>query len=178
MADLDELRAQVLEARKRKRPEPLDDSTAPDSRRLRQSPDATSAAVAASGETMDISMDPADFEEGEISEESEDESEAVAAMIIVPRLQQKAAASQDSLPPTPPVAQERSQIQHYPPSAGLHQFERDQSYEPPYTATTPLYYPNDDSHSLAARMQPTWSEQTAASDTATGMSHFPSRRFS
>ena len=105
MADLDELRAQVLEARKRKRADPENETAVLDNQRLRQSPDATSAAVAASGETMDISMDPADFEEGEISEESEDESEAVAAMIIVPRLQQKAAASQYSLPPTPPVAQ-------------------------------------------------------------------------
>lgn len=117
MADLDALRAKALDARKRKRA--LEASTDDLAFRTSQRARIDSESMAR-GDSMQTATD---FEEGEISEESEDESEAVAAMIIAPGLRppQKSAplqaVQQDQglsivpprwLTPTPPHASQES----------------------------------------------------------------------
>lgn len=132
MMDLQALRAKAFEARKRKRAQdmPEDGQDLQSNQRIRRDavPDGQSAPSA-------VAMDPADFEEGEISEESDDESEAVAAMIIAPRLQIKGSASPLQRFTTSPIDHTIGTIRHLeqdlPATSGT------TVYPPPITSAAP-----------------------------------------
>jgi hypothetical protein len=83
-------------------------------------------------------MNSADFEEGEISEESEDESEAVAAMIIAPRLQTRRTASPISHLPTPPADDDEAQIQPRLPGETLQHLIGREVEDVQHTATSSM----------------------------------------